>query len=157
MRLPDAMVIQNVAGHLRIRVPSKKNDTEYFRMVEQVFLACENVKSIKVNPLTTSITLKYTGDLTDIKDFAFTHHLFSLTLKSSQLTPLMDNCEKGVMKADNLLNFLTFGQLDFRSIAFVFFVGVGIFQIARGNFMLPSWFTALWYASKLINTEKGHL
>lgn len=157
MKLPDAIVMQDIAGHLRIKVPTKKNDTEYFNMVEKVFGACNNVKSVKVNPANSSIIIKYTGDFSEISDFAETHHLFQIVEKKPNTTPIMQICEKGVTKTDGLLNFFTFGQLDLRTIAFVFFVGVGIFQLARGNFVLPSWFTAFWYASKLINTEKGRL
>ena len=38
------------------------------------------------------------------------------------------------------------GELDLAVMVFIALLGVGVYQIARGNFGAPPWYTAFWYA-----------
>jgi hypothetical protein len=40
----------------------------------------------------------------------------------------------------------TGGWLDLPGMAFLLLLGIGIYQIRRGNIGLPPWYTAFWYA-----------
>jgi len=49
-------------------------------------------------------------------------------------------------KVDDALGGLTGGFLDLKGLAFAGFLGTGVYQLAKGRFTLPAWYTAFWYA-----------
>ena len=50
---------------------------------------------------------------------------------------------------------LTGGDMDIAGIAFVTLLGLGIYQISRGNFIAPAWYTAFWYAMNIFLNSKN--
>jgi hypothetical protein len=51
-----------------------------------------------------------------------------------------------VAGADRALKTVTGGVLDLPKAVFLLLVAFGIYELARGNFKKPPWYTAFWYA-----------
>ena len=43
------------------------------------------------------------------------------------------------------------GKIDLPSGIFFALLGTGIYQLARGRFIIPPWYTAFWYAFGLVS------
>jgi hypothetical protein len=50
---------------------------------------------------------------------------------------------------DKRIKDLTGGSHNIGALAFLALAGVGVYQIARGNFTAPAWYTAFWYAMNI--------
>lgn len=72
--------------------------------------------------------------------------LFALSLSEAQQGPLSHTLGRAFKKVDNEINRFTTGELDLPSIAFLTLLGIGVYQLMRGNVAVPPWYTALWYA-----------
>jgi hypothetical protein len=136
---------------LRIRVPSQKGNAEYFSTVEKTFSAYEEAETIEVNSLTAS--LLFVGDrvnLQSVLTFGEKNKLFAVeaTLDQPANHPrhLPGKIVKPLQGVQRALGQVTDGNLDLSGLVFLLLLGTGAYQIARGNFGAPPWYTAFWYA-----------
>jgi hypothetical protein len=49
----------------------------------------------------------------------------------------------------------TGNELDAASIAFLSLVGLGIYELSIGNFVVPFWHTAFWYALSVVLNSRS--
>ncbi len=49
---------------------------------------------------------------------------------------------------------LTGGAIDLWTLSFLSLLGIGVYQIAKGNFAAPAWYTAFWYAFNVFLKSK---
>jgi hypothetical protein len=49
-------------------------------------------------------------------------------------------------KLSNGLRKFTGGELDLKGMVILGLIGVGLYQIIKGNLRAPPWYTAFWYA-----------
>ncbi|MCX8030264.1 MAG: hypothetical protein N3A59_01620 [Thermodesulfovibrionales bacterium] len=145
-QIPEAVLTHCVKNRIRLKVPSKKGNTDYFKFVEKKFLECCGLAHIKVKPEVGSILIQHTIDIVKISEFAKKHEIFNL--KSLQPQPL--NLHSRISKTFTDLNThfqkMTGGNFDIADIVFLSLLGIGFYQISRGNITAPAWYTAFWYA-----------
>ncbi|CAN2042130.1 conserved hypothetical protein [Candidatus Magnetomoraceae bacterium gMMP-15] len=147
--LPEAHISHFTPNRIRIKVPSQRGNSDYFSRLKDNFLP-QNFEKLEVNHVTGSILL--TGqkvNIDSISEFAEANNLFKLVkLKAAQNMPipLSYRVVEPIKNFDkNLLKF-TGGEVDFAGIIFLSLLGVGVYQLAAGNFRFPPWYTAFWYA-----------
>jgi|SRR5208283_605423 len=143
--LPEAVLKHTTQGRLRLKVPLRKGDTAYFLSVKDHFTHFEGVKKIELNSMTGSILI-YGGDLKAIATFAQEKALFRLRTLKRQTSSMSGNISGAFIGFDKKIKKLTGNELDAPGIAFLTLLGFGIYDIGRGNFAAPAWYTAFWYA-----------
>ncbi len=155
----DASITHNMQGRLRIRIPSRKRDEAYFAAIKDVLSAVEGVDSIEVTPRTGSVLVFHHTDAEAIAQAGALKDLFKINAAPEvRNTMLHDSISAQVSTINDRIKELSEGGVDLRGLAFVALVGTGIYQIARGNFAAPAWYTAFWYALGLFGktANNGH-
>lgn len=101
---------------------------------------------MEANALTSSVLLVYGGDLKSVAAFAEEKSLFRLKMLRPAPASMSHNVARAFSDFDKRIKRLTSNELDVSGIAFVTLLGMGIYEIGRGNFAAPAWYTAFWYA-----------
>jgi len=147
--VPEAYISHKTGQRLRIKIPSKKRDHEYFQSLYQHLASKPGVEWVDVNPLTGSVLIMHKADTEAFIKDAKKSALFTL----KQSAPSQPTIHKAVKEQfagfDKRIKDLTGGSHNIGAIAFLTLAGVGIYQIARGNFTAPAWYTAFWYAMNI--------
>lgn len=152
MELPQASICHQSADRLRIRIASRKGDEGYFAKAVKGLAGLRKFKHLAASPLTGSVL--FIGDDLDageIEAYARTHALFDLMPVEAPSLPLMHSLVQPVAGVDRSLRTITGGKIDLPSGIFLALLGTGIYQLARGRFITPPWYTAFWYAFGLVS------
>lgn len=145
--IPQAIVVHRMAGRLRVRVPTKKGDAAYFGSVRDALSALEGVEGVEVTPYTGSILVRGPAPVKAVTDAAESRGLFALKEERAvKVTAFHDAVADGFGALNDRIKTATGATFDLPGLAFAALVGAGIYQIARGNFTAPAWYTAFWYA-----------
>jgi hypothetical protein len=143
----EALVVHNMAGRIRIRVPSKKGNAAYFTAVKETLSACVGVEGVEVAPFTGSILVRCHGPTEAVLGWAESQGLFVVRQEQSiKVTAFYDSVAGRFGALDDGIKTATGKSFDLPGLAFLGLMGAGIYQIARGNFATPAWYTAFWYA-----------
>jgi len=147
MTTPEAVVVHKMAGRMRIRVPSKKGDAGYFGSVKDTLSTLAGVEGVEVTPYTASVLVRGLATVEAVTDAAKSRGLFSLKEERAvKVTTFHDAVAERVGALDERIKTATGATFDLPGLAFAALMGAGIYQIARGNFTAPAWYTAFWYA-----------
>jgi hypothetical protein len=142
-----AYVEHQIEKRIRIRIPSRRGDVSYFEDLRSKFSRLEKFERIQINPLTGSVLITHDDiDLKGIADYAEEKGIFSLDPDGPPSAPLARQVVNPVEKISNFLNQITDGEVDLAGLIFVSLLAFGIFEILRGRFTTPPWYTAFWYA-----------
>ncbi len=144
--IPKAHVSHRMARRLRIKIPSKRRDVSYFSNLMERLSGCPGVKEIRVNPNIGSALISYEGERKTIADFARENELFVLGRSGRPQKPLFTNVADTFQVYNRYLKNATGGEVDIPSLIFLSLVISGVWQIARGNIVMPAWYTAFYYA-----------
>ncbi|MGA2192354.1 MAG: HMA2 domain-containing protein [Nitrospirota bacterium] len=148
--LPKAHVGHTSKGRIRFKVPSKKGDARFFVSVKEKLEKSDKVATIEVNPVTGSILVTHNTDDDSIIKLAEAGKTFKVDIINKpgrpKHPPVSRDMLHGFKGLDEKLKSATGGELDLPSVAFLTLLGIGIYQIIKGNFAAPAWYTAFWYA-----------
>ncbi|MEA3386491.1 MAG: hypothetical protein U9Q89_08640 [Thermodesulfobacteriota bacterium] len=150
LKLPEAGITHTISGRLRLKIPSKKGNNSYFGSLEQKLSGCDGVQGVKANAVTASVLLLHNVDINSIAKFAEENRLFKVQSLGSERTLLVNRIRNSFEDLNRRTKNLTGGELDIASAVFVSLVSISIYQIARGNFFAPAWYTSLWYAVNMV-------
>ena len=147
--IPSAFVSHHVPGRARISIPSMKGHGAYFESVKKAFADVPFFERIGVNTLTGSVL--FMGEkitLEAISEEASSRGLFQLHVIKKDGGPagLQQRVSDSFKNMDRAFTQFTGGELDIAGLAFLALVIAGIYEIGRGNFAAPAWYTAFWYA-----------
>lgn len=152
MELPKASICHQSAGRLRIKVASRKGDLSYFTKVVKVLPGIGKFNRLEANPLTGSVLfIGENLDAGEVRAFARERELFHLITSEPPGLPLMHGIVQPVASVDRSLRTVTGGKIDLPSGIFFALLGTGIYQLMRGRFIIPPWYTAFWYAFGLVS------
>lgn len=152
-RLPEAFVTHQMAGRVRIKIPSCKNNQAYFTQLLSILTQLHGVTEVKANPQTASILLLGRFELARLTALAKEQGLFEIkqlpvnTKSKKSVAIRLKNTACAINKG---LSKATDGAVDLPSIFSVSLLTMGAIQILSGNFGMPAWYTAFWYASDLL-------
>jgi hypothetical protein len=145
--VPEAYITHQTPSRLRIKTPSQRGDYAYFEGLRDTFSRQKAFKSLEVNVVTGSVLLE--GDDLDaamVAEIASRHKLFSFTPNDGGTKPLSQRVAEPLRRMSRELDRFTGGQVDLPSLALLALLSTGVYQILRGNFGAPPWYTAFWYA-----------
>jgi hypothetical protein len=152
--LPEAYMSHAIAGRMRIKIPSKKMDGSYFAGVREHLSRKEGVELVEANPVTGSVLLIHSLNEKEVIDYAESAGFFRIPVQDSSRTPVSRELKKIFGEFDKNIKRFTGNELDIPGIAFIVLIGLGVFQISRGNFAAPAWYTAFWYAFNIFLKSK---
>ncbi len=147
--IPDALCSHKSSGRTRLKIPSKKGDAAYFMALRDELSKCSCIEKIEANPLTGSALFIHRGDFKAVAGHAEANNIFRLKefeVNSTDLHRTVSATFKGI---NNRIKSSTGGGLDMGALAFLSLLGAGIYQISRGSFAAPAWYTAFWYAMNI--------
>ncbi len=152
----EALVVHKMAGRIRIRVPSKRGDVAYFTTVKEALSACVGVEGVEVAPLTAGVLVRCHGPTEGVIEWAQSQGLFAVREEQSiKVTAFHDAVADRFGALNDRIRAVTGEGFDLPGLAFLALMGAGIYQIARGNFAAPAWYTAFWYALGLFGKSSG--
>ncbi len=144
--LPLAYISHRTRGRLRIRIPSKKGDREFFGGLKERFSGFEGIKAVEVNALTGSLLVIHDLDSERIAGYAMAGNLFSLQGLNASPRRLQQRVSETFKGMNTQLVALTGGEIDIGGLAFLLLLGAGIYQMSVGNLTALPWYAAFWYA-----------
>jgi len=153
--LPIAQCVHKLPERARLRIPSRKGDSIFFSGLRERLHRCDQVTGVETNHLTGSALIFYAGDFAAVAGYAEKEGIFRLEAKKHNPNSLTHVTVDTYKRLDSQVKRLTGGEIDVPSAAWVALAGAGIYQIARGNFAAPAWYTAFWYALNIFLKAKG--
>ena len=156
--LPEAHLGHQTSHRIRIRVPSERGNLSYFSGLKDALSRYREFEHFEVNPQTASVLIIAEGvDVITLSEYAEEKGLFTLQKKEREL--LLRKLVQPIEDLNHSMTRLTEGALDLPSTAILVLSSVAVYQIVKGNFRLPNWYTAFWYAigifiNSIINKSK---
>jgi hypothetical protein len=154
--LPEDTILSHTSkGRLRLKVPSMKRNPAFFDQLQRKLKEIPGLTKVQVNPLSGSILILHTELPDEISAW-----MKSRNTLPSKGNPLLhpNNIHKKISvtfeEVNGRIRGFTKGELDVPTLSFVALLTVGIYQISRGNFTAPAWYTAFWYALNIFLKSK---
>jgi hypothetical protein len=162
--LPEARIAHATPNRVRLKIPAKRHDEAFFRVVEQRLAGWQNIERVEVNPVTASILVHFSDPAALVREaINGNNDLFRIVYPEQQehgsAPPLLARLQKTAAAADGSLRQWTGGNLDLRTAIFTVLLVGGLQQLAQGNVAAPA-ATLLWYAATVLGlpgTEPGEL
>jgi len=158
--LPEAHITHASKGRLRIKVPSRKGDYAFFSTLKGKLpdlLETPGIQRIEMNAATGSILVIHeldfkASDYSLVSQFLEQKGFFKLGANNSPGVPVSQNIAKTFQGFNRQITDFTSGEIDLQSLALIGLLGLGLFQISRGQFMIPA-ISAFWYAATLLKDQ----
>ena len=152
--IPQAHIVHKVNNRLRIKIPSKRGDKDFFASVENKFSKDSAGQTVLTNPDTASVLFLGRFTAKHVAEVAEQYDLFKLNTRKRRRETLLGGVKDMFRTADKNLLKMTGGELDIPSVIFLGLISHGIYQFTRGNFTGPPWYTAFWYALGLFSKSR---
>ncbi|WP_298273330.1 HMA2 domain-containing protein [Geobacter sp.] len=154
MTLPEALCTHLTPTRMRLRFPHLKGHEAYFGFVTGRLAGCGAIERVEPSPASGSLLLFHRNGAKEIVRFAAESGLFHV--KMPHAGSLAGTTIALYREVDSRLQKATGGALNAADASFLALAGSGIYQIARGNFAAPAWYTAFWYALNIfLKAHKG--
>jgi hypothetical protein len=156
--LPDAFITHVSQGRVRVKIPAKKNDVEYFSRLKNYLVPLPGVVKVETNSLTGSVLVLHSLDLKSLADLKTMSQYSEMMGLFKLAEPETGNVSLGLGLAgafagvNDGVKGITAGVVDLPTVGILGLVGVGIWQISHGEVAVPA-ITALWYASTLLKDQ----
>ena len=142
---PAAFVVHSSAARLRIRIPDCRGDLSYFTAVRKAALKAP-FELIRANSTTGSILFAGPQATLDAVAAFGSDNGFYAIKSALPVTSLAKRISNPLASCNRSIKNLSSGQLDLPGTLFILLLVAAIYEIARGRFRTPPWYTAFWYA-----------
>jgi len=152
--LPEAYVTHRLPRRLRIRIPSRKREEDFFEAVRKRLPETES-RTVRVSALTGSVLIQDEGgvDLAEVASLGKSSGLFALAdpgpEESSSRANVAAKAAEPVRQLNDRVKRLTRGRITLPALAFLGLLAMGFYQINEGNMVALPWYAAFWYAFDL--------
>jgi hypothetical protein len=116
------------------------------------------IEHVEADPMTGGILILHSADPAAIVDYAAQKGLFLAKEedpKKAGGTIVHDMVGAPFASLSKRIRDFTGSAADLSGLAVLALLTVGLYQIARGNFGAPAWYTAFWYALGIFNRSNG--
>jgi hypothetical protein len=158
-KYPGAYIKHQLPGRVRIKIPQKKGDFDYFDRIAELFSRCPGISQLQLNPVAGSLLICHGAEtqFLAIAEFAQTNGLFSLIEPPEEIItipplPLARLTADGLGNIDDLLMGFSRGRLDSHTLLIMALIGLAVRQGTRGNVMGAA-SSLIWYAFRLLKEE----
>ncbi len=144
--IPKATLCHRTGKRLRLKISEFRGDHDYFRSVEDHFRNA-GFEKVLTNPLTGSVIVENDPiSVEKIAGIAKKQGLFILERSHKETEPLVKKVTVPLSEINSDLKKFSGGSLDLPVAIFLLLLSFGIIELLRGNFKMPPWYTAFWYA-----------
>lgn len=152
--LPEAHVRHSIPGRIRLRIPSKKGDPYFFGEMYKQLSLCEGIRRVEVNSMTGSILIIHDVAIETIAAFSRQNNLFTIEEPKrfgvrGRETYLARKISETFRAVNHKVVVSTGGFANIADLLVLALIGLSVYQISKGNFIAPAWYTALWYAMNI--------
>lgn len=85
--MPVAHVEHHLPKRVRLRIPSRRSDSEFFAATAEQLLHAPGIRTVRANPTTGSIIIEHRGEWNAIAAFAREHGLFEIAPRHAHSRP----------------------------------------------------------------------
>ncbi len=142
---PDARIVHQTAGRLRLKFDGRKNDTTFFARLSGELRSCPGIREVRGNPVTGSVLILHEADSAQILQDAADRGLFDVHPQDAGAGDLQARMTSGLGELGRTVQDVTGGALDFNALLVLGLAGLAIQQAIEGNVMVPA-VSLLWYA-----------
>jgi hypothetical protein len=144
--LPAAQMVHHLRRRVRIRLEGGQRPKSFWdRMATSLEEQLSDV-AVRCNPVTGSIVVSGPPAAVDkVGPVAEKAGLFRLWAPPPA-PPLAVQLTRPVGKLSAFLERATRGNVDLPGMVFLSAILLALYELARGNFRTPPWYTAFWYA-----------
>lgn len=162
-KYPFAYVKHQLPGRVRLKIPQKKGDADYFARIAKSFAKFPGIAQLQFNPTSGTVLIRHDAakaQFSNISEFAQTNGLFSIAEPlpekpfSIPHQPIARLTSTRLNRFDQSLIELSEGLIDSRSLFFLILTGMAVHQIARGKIMTPAT-SLIWGAIELLREESN--
>jgi hypothetical protein len=147
MGLPVAYICHQSPHRLRIKIFSRKGDAEYFDKLQDTLARFQTFDRLEVNALTGSVLfVDEKIDVDRLADYAKARRCFDLMDQNNSHSPMTTQLVSHLGNLDTNIRQLTAGEMDLAGTFLLLLLISGLTELIRGNFRMPPWYTAFWYA-----------
>lgn len=144
---PRALLVHSVPGRLRLKIPDKRRDHDYFQRLQNELQTLEGVIELSLNAYTASALIGHDWPSDEILlHFAERTGLF--VLDPAPFEPMWRRASVRLEQWDRRLATLTRGEVGVRSVLMLVTLLLGLRQAMRGQTLGPA-SNLLWYALTL--------
>jgi len=147
--IPEAYLIHQSPGRFRIKIPARKGDIPYFASITEKLPRIKEIEKIAANPATASVLVLHKTEVKTIAGYAESNGLFKIEIFQYSPEITSQKIVDTFKEFNTLMKGMTGNTLDIPGMAFLGLLGTGIYQISRGNFAVPAWYTAFWYSMNI--------
>ncbi len=141
-------------GRLRVKIPSRKGDTDFFSSIQLQLSGLPGIESVNVNPLTGSVLLIHSTDAHLIIDYAGANNFFTIKKLETPSSDLYQEVSKVYNNLDGQTKGLLGGGINVASLASVALIIAGVYQISVGNLTALPWYVAIYYGIEFFLKSK---
>ena len=147
--IPQAKICHFTNDRIRFKITGRREDHHYFLSVHEKLRNAGFGQSV-TKPLTGSIIIEKKGiKIEEIAGFGKKNKLFALAVPEkieSGSKSLLQKVIAPISEIDADLKKFSGGDVDLPVAIFIILLAFGVIEILRGNFRMPPWYTAFWYA-----------
>jgi hypothetical protein len=144
---PNGYAVHRTRQRLRLRVPDKRGDSQWFVEAAEVLERLAGVDRVEAAPLSASLILYC--DTTDGLDERLGHAGVLAFQKRAPAKPTAaQRTQGGVSWFERALYDSSQGRVDLRSLVFLLMLGLAGVQVIRGQVLVPA-ISLFWYAMEM--------
>lgn len=144
--VPGGFITHVTKERMRFRIPSCKRDYVFFQNIKETISRLEGVETVDVNPLTSGVLIIHKTNPDAIIEYLESQNVITFKKEPPSQTLLHKTITSSYGKLNNKIKNYTNSAIDMSGIIFLTLAGLGVYQISKGNFAAPAWYTAFWYA-----------
>lgn len=144
--LPQSYITHRTRKRVRIKIPRKRGDAIYFQTLKDKLERFHLVETVQANSLTGSLLIiTHHAEIDDIISFAESEKLFTSTRRHAKSLSLSRQLVDPLTTFSDSMKRFSDGYVDLPGLIFLLLIGGGIYQVLKGNLVIPPWYTFFWY------------
>lgn len=147
-----AVIVHRLPGRIRLRLQDRRGDTDYFSTLSEEISGMPGIAEVKVNPLTGSVVIIYSGTTEDLLQRLEDKHISI----ANRHEPADKHRHASPADGRHAPPFLLVSNRDINPMFILgtLLAAIGVVQAFRGKILVPS-LTALWYATEAFQRSRG--
>jgi hypothetical protein len=149
---PEASyVAHECRGRLRLRVPHRRGEVEFFRTLAARVAAAAGVVGVDANPATGTILILHVLGGDGVREKLAAAGGLAITAGPVlRRRAVVSDVRRFAAGLDRDLTRITAGEFDLWAASFAVLLALGLNELRRGNIAAPAWYTAFWYAFNIL-------
>jgi hypothetical protein len=146
-----AVIVHQIPGRIRIRIPEKRGDSAYFLELSEKLAGIDNVQNVKTNAATGSVVIEFSSSLDTVIEKL---RLLDLDVDMQQSLPEKQPVSMPRDRVMKPLNIVSGREINSMFMMGSLLTVIGLAQTFRGKILAPA-LTAFWYAMEAFRQSRN--